>query len=213
MSIGIYKITCTSNNAIYIGQSTNIEKRWKSYKSLRCQSQSRIYRSLKKYGISNHEFEIIEQCNKVCLTDKEKYWISHFDTFGTSRGMNLKEPGRGGRLSNETKLKKSLSLKGRPLSEENKKNISIANTGKVRTKEMLFNLSKAHMGIKLKAESIAKRTASRSGYKHSESSRAKTKESVKKSWEKRSRVLRPETKAKIKAGMAKRKLLLSERMS
>ena len=30
--IGIYKITNTKNEKVYIGQSTNIEERWKQHK-------------------------------------------------------------------------------------------------------------------------------------------------------------------------------------
>ena len=46
--IGIYKIT-NPKEKVYIGQSIDIEKRWKRYYyTLNCKSQTALYRSLKK---------------------------------------------------------------------------------------------------------------------------------------------------------------------
>ena len=59
--IGIYKITSPSGK-IYIGQSKNIEKRFKAYYKKLGKNQPRLYRSFKKYGIKQHNFEIQEKC-------------------------------------------------------------------------------------------------------------------------------------------------------
>ena len=59
--IGIYKIT-SPNNRIYIGQSRNIKRLLYRYSRLECKEQPILYRSLLKYGIENHIFEIIEEC-------------------------------------------------------------------------------------------------------------------------------------------------------
>lgn len=56
--IGIYKIT-NPNGKIYIGQSTNIDKRFYRYKRLECKGQIKLYNSLKKYGWDAHIIEII----------------------------------------------------------------------------------------------------------------------------------------------------------
>ena len=64
--IGIYKITSPSKK-IYIGQSIDIEYRWKSYKRLHCQTQTKLYNSLKKYGSDKHKFEILQLCDKEQL--------------------------------------------------------------------------------------------------------------------------------------------------
>ena len=45
-------------NKIYIGQSINIENRWKQYKRLGCKKQIKLYNSFIKYGVENHTFEI-----------------------------------------------------------------------------------------------------------------------------------------------------------
>ena len=62
MSIGIYKITSPSNK-VYIGQSTNLEKRKDDYIKLRCDKQPKLFNSLQKYDWEQHIFEIIEECS------------------------------------------------------------------------------------------------------------------------------------------------------
>ena len=63
--IGIYKITSPSNK-VYIGQSVNIQKRFRDYKSLKrsIKQQPRLYNSFVKYGVNNHLFEILSECTK-----------------------------------------------------------------------------------------------------------------------------------------------------
>ena len=53
MSCGIYKITNLLNNKVYIGQSINIEERWKKHKwhSLSVDSYP-LYRAFNKYGLN-----------------------------------------------------------------------------------------------------------------------------------------------------------------
>ena len=77
--IGIYKITSPSNK-VYIGQSNNIEKRFKQYSSLsQTKLQKRLHHSFKKYGIINHKFEIIEECSVDLLNKRERYWQDFYN--------------------------------------------------------------------------------------------------------------------------------------
>lgn len=66
MSIGIYKYTNKINGKIYIGLSSNIEKRYSQH--LYCSRQDSpnlsIDIAIKKYGIENFSFEIIELCSE-----------------------------------------------------------------------------------------------------------------------------------------------------
>lgn len=83
---GIYKITNITNGKSYIGQSTNIHKRWKKEikDSNNANSQSYNYplmRAFRKYGINNFKFEVIEECKIEELNKKEIYWIDYYDTF------------------------------------------------------------------------------------------------------------------------------------
>lgn len=94
---GIYKFTCKINNKVYIGQSVNIENRFKSHlsnynnKNLK-DYNTKFYRALRKYGISNFSFEIIEEVkNKELLNSREIFWISYFDSF--KNGYNSTQGG------------------------------------------------------------------------------------------------------------------------
>jgi len=124
--IGIYKITNPSKK-VYIGQSINIKKRFNDYnKMANCKSQTILYRSFLKYGISNHKFEIIEECEMSELNEKERYYQDLYSVL--KNGLNCRLTNsfdRSGRLSEETKLKLSNSKKGKKMSDEFKLNKSI----------------------------------------------------------------------------------------
>ena len=83
--IGIYKITNKINGKSYIGQFVCIEKRFKNHINTinkvtdHCYDYP-LYRALRKYGINNFDFEILEECKHDKLDEREKYWISVFDT-------------------------------------------------------------------------------------------------------------------------------------
>lgn len=135
---GIYKITSPTNK-IYIGQSIDIITRWKKYYNLNCKQQPKIYASLKKHGASNHNFEIICQCDKSELNNLEKYYIDLYKTFNTKSGLNLLNGGNLNKFSEETRLKMSLSKIGKK---------------RIVTKEHRENLSKSRMGKKLSESHI-----------------------------------------------------------
>lgn len=75
--IGIYKITNIINGISYIGQSKNIDKRWKQHinDSNRVYPLSKISNSIKNDGIDNFKFEVIEECLENELEKREKFWI------------------------------------------------------------------------------------------------------------------------------------------
>jgi len=104
--IGIYKIT-SPTGGIYIGQSSNIEKRKKDYIKLNCKQQIKLYNSLNKYGFDAHKFDIIEECNVETLNERESFWIIECNSFVdvNDKGMNLTKGGDKGIISLETKRK------------------------------------------------------------------------------------------------------------
>lgn len=97
--IGIYKITNVVNQKAYIGQSINIGRRWTAHKThYKNDSYSDyncpLYRAMRKYGIENFKFEIVEQCESEKLNEREKYWISYYRTFNPEKGYNLTAGGQ-----------------------------------------------------------------------------------------------------------------------
>ena len=121
--VGIYKITSPTNK-VYIGQSWDIMARKGVYKSMKCQGQTKLYSSFIKHGWKAHMFEIIhhlpEDINQTVL---DNYEILYFELYKDSGHtmMNVREPGRGGKLSEQTKKILSLVNTGKKYSEETNK--------------------------------------------------------------------------------------------
>lgn len=89
---GIYKIENLINHHKYIGQSVNIHSRWRRHcADAKNENQtSSLYQAIKKYGIENFSFEILEECPRDLLDEREKYWIkfynSYFDGYNETLG-------------------------------------------------------------------------------------------------------------------------------
>ncbi len=92
--VGIYKIENLITHQKYIGQSKQIEKRWAKHKSVAYNEKDHsyqlpLYRAIRKYGLENFSFEIIEECLCSQLNEKEIYYIKQFDTFFNGYNMTL----------------------------------------------------------------------------------------------------------------------------
>lgn len=90
--IGIYKITNQINGKCYIGQSINIKQRWKAHRTRAFNSDEidkPFYRAIRKYGLQNFNFEVIEECKKEELNEREKYWIAYYNSNDKNFGYNL----------------------------------------------------------------------------------------------------------------------------
>lgn len=97
---GIYMITNKINNKIYIGQSKSVFTRWsKHYKEAmldRPNDSSILHKAIRKYGIENFEFRVLELCDKDSLDDKEKYYISLYKSTTDNDNYNIYQGGAGG---------------------------------------------------------------------------------------------------------------------
>lgn len=88
--IGIYSWTNKINNKKYIGQSTNISVRKNEHirENMYPENDTIIARAFKKYGTSNFEFEIIEECQVEQLNARELHWMNHYNTLDNRYGYN-----------------------------------------------------------------------------------------------------------------------------
>ena len=139
--IGIYKIT-NPKGRIYIGQSINIENRFKVYRREFGIKQSKLFNSFLKYGADAHKFEIITECELSELNELERYYQEIFNC--VKKGLNcnyVKTNSRSGKLSEETKLKMTNAQMG------NKKWL-----GRKHTEETKLKMSKSMKGIKKSPE-------------------------------------------------------------
>ena len=110
--IGIYKITNNINGKSYIGQSVDINRRFISHRNtafnpLLSNYHLELYQDIRKYGINNFSFEVLEECNKSQLDEKEKFYIAKYKTHGID-GYNKSD---GGKCSgHDIKITKNIAL-------------------------------------------------------------------------------------------------------
>lgn len=90
MISGIYCIENETNGRAYIGQSSDIKKRWTQHKSdLRAgrHDNKHLQRAWDKYGEDCFLFSIVEECPVEMLDDAEILWIEYFEAY--SHGYNM----------------------------------------------------------------------------------------------------------------------------
>ena len=177
---GIYKITSPSGR-VYIGQSINIERRFRYYKSIACKEQIKIYNSLLKYGVNAHIFEVLELCETEELNNRERHYQDLYDS--VANGLNLlyvKSEHFNGGHSEESKKKISDSLKGRIFTEEHKYKIGLNNSRRGMSAETKEKHRLGRLGKKASPETIEKQRQSKLGSKRSEETKRKMSESAKK---------------------------------
>lgn len=89
---GIYKITCLSDDKIYIGQSVNVPNRFSEHikRGLGAEpaTRNRLYPAMKKWGVENFIFELLEEVPREKLDERERYWIQFFHSAETGLNSN-----------------------------------------------------------------------------------------------------------------------------
>ncbi|MGZ9736534.1 GIY-YIG nuclease family protein [Flavobacterium sp. GNP002] len=158
----IYKITSPSNK-VYVGSTSNITRRWSSYRRMKCEAQRKLYSSLLKHGVDKHKFEIITECDVANMLQLETHWGLFYNVLDKKSGLNLRLPKDGevyGGFSKERicggdfKKGNIPHNKGIPCSEEMKKRISLKkkgrsswNKGKKWSEESKKRMSEGSKGI------------------------------------------------------------------
>lgn len=97
---GIYKITNKNDGKCYIGKALNIKERWQGHKDdsfcseqrwqeNKRKEQTHFHRALRKYGVDAFTWEILEECPKEMLNEREIYWIEFYNSFSNGYNMTL----------------------------------------------------------------------------------------------------------------------------
>jgi len=164
MTVGIYSIIHVPTNRAYVGQSSDIEKRWKRHLKLAEIGDKRhLYCALRKYDITEFRFDILEECTTEELNEKEIYWIKELNSYESGFNLTLGGDGiRGHKFTEEAKqrISKAVSAlmtpeyrkilsdknKGTKLSQETKDKMSAARKGKKLSPEWIENIRKARLG-------------------------------------------------------------------
>nr|DAL94186.1 MAG TPA: intron associated endonuclease [Caudoviricetes sp.] len=134
---GIYYIKNLINGKYYIGQSYDIEQRWRREKmylrSDKTAWNAHLQNAWKKYGEDNFEFAVIEECTIENLDEREAYWIQFFDSFHNGYNKTIGGSGmrgfvpwnKGKTMPDEYRKTLSESHKGYKHTEEQKENLRI----------------------------------------------------------------------------------------
>ena len=76
---GIYKITNKVTKGCYIGQALSVSDRWKEHAKcglgIDTPAGNKLYQAMLKYGIWNFTWELLEECPREQLNEKEKKYI------------------------------------------------------------------------------------------------------------------------------------------
>lgn len=83
---GIYKYENKINGHIYIGQSIDIQKRFREHKSAAFNEKNPDYKlpihsAIRKYGLENFDFEILTDCSPEELNNFEEFWIEYYHSY------------------------------------------------------------------------------------------------------------------------------------
>jgi group I intron endonuclease len=196
----IYKLTCIITNKRYYGQTIRFpDYRFTEYKGLHCKKQYKLYYALRKYGPENFTYEIIATApDKNTLDFLEDAHIVFNNTI--MNGYNIRRGGSNGKMSDESKLKMSISHKGMQasdstklkmsltrkgklpyiISEQTRQNMSIGHTGQCRphTHQTKLKISATRKGMKFSPDHIMNMSLSRLGKKRSEETKHKISETL-----------------------------------
>ena len=135
----LYRITNKLNGKVYIGQATDIAKRWHDHRTAALNSRPTqiIHHALIKYGLDNFEFEIIAMCkSQYDANVSETELVKQYNSFIVNgEGYNATLGGMNAPKTDEWKKKVSESLMGHEVTKETRDKVSKGNTGKIRSKE------------------------------------------------------------------------------
>ena len=156
---GIYKITNNITGNFYIGQSINIEKRFKEHK--RKKLKTKLSKDFQKYGLNNFTFEIVEIVSVDKLNEKELFYIENLKPYYNSKKAVVNDCLRNISKDTIAKLKASGKKHWEEKSQEDKEKLIKNNlkgpalNHKV-SEETRNKIRKSLLGTKMKDETKQK---------------------------------------------------------
>lgn len=162
MKTGVYKITNSKNNKIYIGSSSrNIYKRWNAHLTelnRNVHANKILQNSFNLHGKDCFIFSVVEFVKEDLCLLREQYYINLLTP--AYNICNIAGSRRGLKHSQETKNKISAKAKGRKYSDETKAKVSASlignkrKTGHTHTNEFKEGVSKRFKGFPSKRKGV-----------------------------------------------------------
>lgn len=162
---GVYKITCPTTGAFYIGSSANIHRRllkhfWELKRGIH--SNPYLQNAWNKYG--DFEASVVELCSREVQLEREQFYLDTTSCNWTKGGFNFHTDTRGRtniKLTSEQRQKISDGLKQYrkrcPMTEEHRRNISENRKGKSNCPEAIEKMRVSKTGSKQSEECVDKR--------------------------------------------------------
>ena len=179
---GVYEIVNVVNNKRYIGQSININTRFRAHKNKLRNNQHRnayLQNAWNKYGENNFTFNIIKICSEADLDKFEKQYIVLYNTCDRKFGYNIDNGGNSNKhLSTETREKIRKTRQKENLSEETIRKMSDSAKKRCSTQEWKQYYRDILTGRKLSEETKSKMRESHLEKSHSDETRKKIRNSA-----------------------------------
>jgi group I intron endonuclease len=167
----IYSFMNKTNFKRCVGQFKNPTKRMKEHLIATQNGNPRpLYSAIRKCGIDNFVFEILEECEIEQLNDREQFWVCHFGFFNREKGYNLTTGGKQcqfGPMLEDHKRKigeaNKISKKRYKLSEDHKQKNSESKKGTLSWNKGGTSNEKYDLKIDKRHEQIVSSAKSKNG--------------------------------------------------
>ena len=160
---GIYIITNTINDKVYVGQAQDLYIRTKHH--ILDERNPLLKKAFKKYGLDKFTINVLEKCEIEKLDDREQYWMDYYEVTNRDKGYNIcpiAGSTRGVKKSQEERKQMSERASqrigdlnpfyGKEHSEETKEKIRKRKLNQKVSEETKLKLSQAHTGKKFSEE-------------------------------------------------------------
>lgn len=148
---GVYVFLHRASGMVYVGSAVNMKKRYNEYLfKARTDGETIFYRALREFGIDSFDFEVIQECPKEQLLERERFWIAFFGS-ATVDGFNTRT--------------NPIATYDTKISEATRARMRAAKVGHAPSFEARSKGGKAHKGKKKSPESVAKVAAALRGRK------------------------------------------------
>ncbi len=93
----IYKITNTLNSKAYVGRTEkDPQERFKGHiAAARNNGPMVISKAIRKHGVENFKFEVLQECTAEEQYSRESYWIGKYDTYNNGYNSSMGGEGAG----------------------------------------------------------------------------------------------------------------------
>ncbi len=151
----IYLATNKLNDKVYVGQTIKTLQNRISRHLYRVKNNSNLafHCALRKYGIENFEFHILEECCSIeMLNEREIFYIKEYSSYQKKYGYNSTTGGKNFFLSEEAKNKIAIKAVGRIQSKETIEKRVSKIRGRKHSDETLRKISLSKLGKKFSKE-------------------------------------------------------------